>query len=574
MATSGLAFRRDQNIGGRRDPMTAVPPAIAFCSSIGRHWRRSSEPRHSASFARARPTGRPKSTNITSAPIRTALIAALFCAASLVLPHAHAQQGDADAKQVIILRAEAEKGDAKAQNELGAVFFLGKFGTATNYAEALRWWRKAAEQDYSHAQYNLGLAYANGQGLAKDEAEAAKWYRKAAEQNYAEAQYNLAVCFRDGQGVAKDDAEAAKWFCKAAEQDDAKAQYDLGLCYELNRGIARDVVEAVKWYRKAAEIGCAPAQCNLGNCYSRGQGVAKDDVEAVKWFRKAAEQQDAMAQDNLGVCYRDGLGVLKDEVEAVKWFRRAAGQNYVAAQYNLGVCYRDGLGLPSDWREAIQWFLKAAGQNDALAQNNLGACFANGQGAPRDYVEGYKWFLLAGAQDVRPALEAAAQLEHYMTREQRVEGQKRASEFKPQEISSRHLRQGWAVTAPPPELRASANSGDAKAQNELGEAFRAGKRGAARDPVEAVKWFRKAAEQNLPRALSNLGVCYERGEGVAKYEVEAYKWDLLGAAQGDTKAKRNASMLELMMSQEEIAEGKRRADVWLEERKTAPLKTR
>jgi len=54
---------------------------------------------------------------------------------------------------------------------------------------------------------------------------------------------------------------------------------------------------------------------------------------------------------------------------------------------------------------------------------------------------------------------------------------------------------------------------------------------------------------------------------VAKYEVEAYKWDLLATAQGDTKAKHNVTMLELMLSPEEIAEGKRRADDWLEQRK-------
>ena len=89
-----------------------------------------------------------------------------------------------------------------------------------------------------------------------------------------------------------------------------------------------------------------------------------------------------------------------------------------------------------------------------------------------------------------------------------------------------------------------------------------------------MKWFRQAAEQNLAAAQSNLGVCYERGDGVAKYEVEAYKWDLLAAAQGDKKAKRNASLLELMLSPKEIAEGKRRAQDWLEQQKNTPLKTR
>ena len=92
--------------------------------------------------------------------------------------------------------------------------------------------------------------------------------------------------------------------------------------------------------------------------------------------------------------------------------------------------------------------------------------------------------------------------------------------------------------------------------------------------MAAVKWFRQAAQQNHAVAQSTLGVCYECGDGVAKYEVEAYKWDLLAAAQGDVKAKRNSIMLELLMLPEQIAEGKRRAQAWLEQRKTTSLRTR
>ena len=56
---------------------------------------------------------------------------------------------------------------------------------------------------------------------------------------------------------------------------------------------------------------------------------------------------------------------------------------------------------------------------------------------------------------------------------------------------------------------------------------------------------------------------------MAKYELEAYKWDLLAAAQGDAKAKRNATLLELLLSPEEIAEGKRRVQAWLKQPKKA-----
>ena len=72
--------------------------------------------------------------------------------------------------------------------------------------------------------------------MAKDQVEAVKWYRKAAEQNLAEAQYNLGVCYYNGEGVAKDEVEAVKWFRKAAEQNYARAQYNLGVCYERGDG--------------------------------------------------------------------------------------------------------------------------------------------------------------------------------------------------------------------------------------------------------------------------------------------------------------------------------------------------
>jgi len=59
-----------------------------------------------------------------------------------------------------------------------------------DYAGVAKWYRKAAEQGDTRAQYNLGLMYNNGQGVPRDDAEAVRWYRKAAEQGNARAQFN------------------------------------------------------------------------------------------------------------------------------------------------------------------------------------------------------------------------------------------------------------------------------------------------------------------------------------------------------------------------------------------------
>ena len=53
-------------------------------------------------------------------------------------------------------------------------------GTARNYAEALHWYRMAADQGEAAAQYDVGLIYANGLGVRRDPAEARQWMDKAA----------------------------------------------------------------------------------------------------------------------------------------------------------------------------------------------------------------------------------------------------------------------------------------------------------------------------------------------------------------------------------------------------------
>ena len=51
-----------------------------------------------------------------------------------------------------------------------------------DYAAAVKWYRRAAEQGHASAQFNLGVMYDGGQGVLQDYAAAVKWYRRAAEQ--------------------------------------------------------------------------------------------------------------------------------------------------------------------------------------------------------------------------------------------------------------------------------------------------------------------------------------------------------------------------------------------------------
>jgi len=89
---------------------------------------------------------------------------------------------------------------------------------AGEYAEAVKWYRLAAEQGYATAQYNLGVMYANGEGVPENDAEAVKWYRLAAEQGDAKAQYNLALMYDEGEGVIQNNVIAHMLFNLASAQ--------------------------------------------------------------------------------------------------------------------------------------------------------------------------------------------------------------------------------------------------------------------------------------------------------------------------------------------------------------------
>ena len=92
-----------------------------------------------------------------------------------------------------------------------------------DYTAAIKEWKPLAEQGDANTQYNLGVMYANGQGVAQDDAHAVYWYRKAVEQGDASAQNNLGGMYAEGRGVDKNYAWAVYWYALAAQNGNTLA---------------------------------------------------------------------------------------------------------------------------------------------------------------------------------------------------------------------------------------------------------------------------------------------------------------------------------------------------------------
>jgi len=115
------------------------------------------------------------------------------------------------------------------------------------------------------AQFNQGLRFAS-EGALQDYPRAAEWYRKAADQGHSLAQFNLGVMYAQGQGLTRDDAQAVVWFDKAARHGDGAAQFNMGKsCYRASLGrvpaqAGESRIEAYKWFQLAAAQGYRGAE--------------------------------------------------------------------------------------------------------------------------------------------------------------------------------------------------------------------------------------------------------------------------------------------------------------------------
>ena len=136
--------------------------------------------------------------------------------------------------------------------------------------------------------FQVGKCYETGDGVGKDEAEAVRWYRLAAEHGCVDAMFELSKCYTFGIGLRRNRASAAKWLQKVAEHDHVRAMFILGNWYlSKQRSIEYNPRKAAWWFRRAADKGDAWGMFHLGECYADGVGGKKDYDAAYLWFCRA-----------------------------------------------------------------------------------------------------------------------------------------------------------------------------------------------------------------------------------------------------------------------------------------------
>lgn len=119
-------------------------------------------------------------------------------------------------KDIASMLKASEKGDAKAQLELGQILLKESGGAPKKTAVAVRWITSSANSGNADAMVVLGRLSKTGMAVLQSYDQTLKWMQAAAKQGNPDGMLELGRLYRDGIAVERDTVQAYIWMNRAA----------------------------------------------------------------------------------------------------------------------------------------------------------------------------------------------------------------------------------------------------------------------------------------------------------------------------------------------------------------------
>jgi TPR repeat protein/Zn-dependent protease with chaperone function len=337
---------------------------------------------------------------------------------------------------VEILLARSERGEPEAQYALANAYTKGE-AAERNQAQAVHWWRKAAESGHPGAQEKLANAYRTGDGVLLDFKESAHWARKVVESNLAstkeaisqisgdsDAMLQLANTNRFGRGTPRDMSKALTLYRRAAATGNAEAAFILGVLYERGEEVEQNLVMAHMWF-SIAEPASSHAQIRKKYLIRK---LSRTQIAEAEWL--AREWLEAYPAAKEAISHTKAEAILLETLSA-----RAEGGDS-DAMLKLANTNRFGRGTPRDMSKALTWYRRAAAAGNAEAAFILGVLYERGEEVEQNLVMAHMWFSIAAANSSPGAAKERNIVARRMTEEQITEAERLAHEWQARSRSS------------------------------------------------------------------------------------------------------------------------------------------
>ena len=380
----------------------------------------------------------------------------------------------------------------------------------------LFWERAGAASGDPEAMVKLGVAYLQGDGVARDPVRACEYFLQAAELDEPTAQYNLAIQCARGEGVKRDLAAAIDWMERSADNGDEDAP-----------GVLKTLKDAPAIERRAYE-GDAEAQARFSTLLANFPSEA-NVKESFAMAQRSVAQGCPRGYHCLGTRYDYGMGVAKDPVKAAELYKKGAELGSPECQYCYAVCFKTGSGVPQDDDAAIRWAVKAAEQGHAAAAASI-SLESGSRPRPIMPVDTIIGYLLKAEEtdpgDVRVAAQLGVQYINLEPSdfEKSIYWYERAAELGDENAGGmahvyRYRQKLIDEGKLPPDVDVMSYIGYLQANGLMAEAF--GREPARKEPQFDMDQLLHDVESGDPGAIKAYAIaCYTEGEEVYDYGVD------------------------------------------------------
>ena len=293
-------------------------------------------------------------------------------------------------------RKAANQGDAISQFNVGLMYYNGhgekgdKDYFPLDYEKAFKWFSLSEHQGYVQAQLALAQMYTFNLFVKQSHKTALMFYHKAAEQGDKRAEFQIGLAYFNGDAGTKDYKKALKWFKKAADHGHVKAQVMVGVMHFFGDGIEKNYKTAIEWYKKAAKNGSKDAKSRLSYLYLYGvHGVKKNIAEGVRLVRESGDNN----LGNLGMLHELGWGMDMDKEKAANLYNKDKDNFWLGKLYYLG----DGVEKKVDYGKSLieKSFSSYKAKKDISPydQYAFGYIYEHGIGVNKNEKTALKWYI-------------------------------------------------------------------------------------------------------------------------------------------------------------------------------------
>lgn len=443
--------------------------------------------------------------------------------------------------------------NAAAKGHVPAMLLLGRIALNLdkNPAQALSWFKKAAEARHLFAQMYCIGAYKFGFGTPKNIDAVERYAINAAKSGNVLAQFTLAEVFLKNKNVTTRRAGLA-WLEKAANKNFPEALFKLGQMYASGDLLKKDLNRAEGLYDAALKQGFQQAWRGKGDIALLGG----DYLAAKENYTRALNAGDKAAQVALALLYLDKKSPEYHPETGMSLLMKSAEKDHIAeAAYALARIYGNGSAQEKlkskEWTQQGQAFEREVGANPEkemalwLTANRQTSLAASGYGLFGILTNWQnKDSLSQQIYNAAPQMESTTKQAIYhpsftlmMPNEVPLEDfyTSYVQSMQEGQVSYDFPRYALAMPEVNDHLIAKAILGDSTAQFALGQLYQQGV-SVPKDIQQAIKYYGQSVAQFDLRAEYNLGLLYLEGEtGKPDYQ-QALGWLTDAAFKGSADA--------------------------------------